>query len=72
MFYSKALDKNVYVFFGLIVWLGDQLERRIINCMLGGGNFGSRFGYSTNSKKIKELILVYTLHESYDVWSLVF
>ena len=37
VFYSKVLDKNVYVYFELIACLGDQPERRGINYMLGGG-----------------------------------
>ena len=42
IFYSKALDKNVYVYFELITCLGDQPERRGNNYMLGGGgNFGA-------------------------------
>ena len=55
--YSKALDKNVYVYFELIACLGDQPERRGINFMLeGGGNFGARFGYSTTiSSKFKKV-----------------
>ena len=56
IFYSKALNKNVYVYFELIVCLGDQPERRSINYMVrGGGNFGSRFGYSANINQIKKL-----------------
>ena len=57
MFYAKALDKNVYVYFKLIACLGDQPERRGINYMLGdggGGNFGAKFGYSANIKQIQE------------------
>ena len=49
------MDKNIYVYFKLIAYLGDQLERIGINYMLGGGgNFGSRFDYSTNLKQIQE------------------
>ena len=53
IFYSKALNKNVYVYFELIVCLGDQPERRSINYMLGDGyNFVARFGYSANINQI--------------------
>ena len=53
IFYSKALDKNVYLYFELIACLRDQSERREINYILGGGvNFGARFEYSSNIKKI--------------------
>ena len=55
MFYCKALDKNVHVYFELIACLGDQPERRGINYMLGGnGKFSSRFGHCANIHSIKK------------------
>ena len=44
--------------------LEDQPERRKIHYIFGGGgNFGSRFGYSANIKQIKKLTIIYRLHE---------
>ena len=64
IFYSKALNKNVYVYFELIACLEDQLERRIINYILeGADNFGLRIGNSTNMKQIKKLTIMYTLYK---------
>ena len=52
--YSKALKKNVYVYFEFIACLGDQSERRSINYMLGDGcDFGARFSYFSNIKQIQ-------------------
>ena len=55
IFYCKALDKNVHVYFELIACLGDQPERRGINYMLGGnGKLSSRFGHCANIHSIKK------------------
>ena len=64
IFYSKALNKNLYVYFKLNACLMDQPERRSINYMVrGGGNFGSRFGYSANINQIKKITIMYKLPE---------
>ena len=64
IFYSKALNKNLYVYFKLIACLMDQPERRSINYMVrDGGNFGSRFGYSANINQIKKITIMYKLPE---------
>ena len=56
IFYSKVLDKNVNVYSVVIVCLGDQPERRGIDCILGAnGKFPAIFDYCANIRQIKKL-----------------
>ena len=55
IFHSKALNKNVHVYFELIACLGDQPEWRGIDYMLGrNGKFSARFGYCANTHQIRK------------------
>ena len=55
VFYSKQLSRYIHLHFKIIASLGDQPERREINCLLNGNStFGGRYLYSANINEIKK------------------
>ena len=56
-FFSSSLKKYVRIHLEVIVALGDQPERRSLNFLMNGNStFGSRYGYSSRTSEIVDIL----------------